>query len=109
MELQLLGISVSVLRAGAVETGMLGVSTDALQKFCEKTELYSCNAKRFRAIVNGVEARSIPPQKLAKKALTITEMRLPAFAYAINRNPLLLLLDAMPKSIQLAAIRLILK
>ena len=109
MELQLLGISVSVLRAGAVETGMLGVSTDALQKFCEKTELYSCNAKRFRAIVNGVEARSIPPQKLAKKALAITETRSPAFAYAINRNPLLLLLDAMPKSIQLAAIRLILK
>lgn len=109
MELQLLGISVSVLRAGAVETGMLGVSTDALQKFCEKTELYSCNAKRFRAIVNGVEARSITPQKLAKKALTITETRSPAFAYAINRNPLLLLLDAMPKSIQLAAIRLILK
>lgn len=109
MELQLLGISVSVLRAGAVETGMLGVSTDALQKFCEKTELYSCNAKRFRAIVNGVEARSITPQKLAKKALTITETRSPAFAYSINRNPLLLLLDFMPKSIQLAAIRLILK
>ena len=36
MELQLLGISVSVLRAGAVETGMLGVSTDALEKFCDQ-------------------------------------------------------------------------
>ncbi|MBO5868859.1 MAG: SDR family NAD(P)-dependent oxidoreductase, partial [Oscillospiraceae bacterium] len=43
MELQLLGISVSVLRAGAVDTGMLGVSTAALDRFCEKTALYNCN------------------------------------------------------------------
>ena len=66
MELQLLGIKVSVLRAGAVETGMLGVSTDYLDRFCDKTELYSCNAKRFKKIVNNVEARSISPNKIAK-------------------------------------------
>ena len=42
MEVQLLGIKVSVLRAGAVNTGMLGASTDALEKFCEKTKLYQC-------------------------------------------------------------------
>lgn len=36
MELQLLGIPVSVLRAGAVDTGMLGASTDALDRFCKK-------------------------------------------------------------------------
>jgi len=36
MELQLLGVSVSVLRAGAVSTNMLGVSTTALDRFCEK-------------------------------------------------------------------------
>ena len=41
MELQLLDIHVSVIRAGAVSTGMLGVSTDALNNFCEKTEHYS--------------------------------------------------------------------
>jgi NAD(P)-dependent dehydrogenase (short-subunit alcohol dehydrogenase family) len=39
MELQLLDIPVSVLRAGAVDTGMLGVSTAALERFCEKTRL----------------------------------------------------------------------
>ena len=48
MELQLLGISVSVLRAGAVDTGMLGVSTAALDRFVNETELYSCNANRFK-------------------------------------------------------------
>ena len=109
MELQLHGISVSVLRAGAVETGMLGASTDALERFCESTELYTCNADRFRRIVNGVEARSIPAERLAKKVLSILEKRCPAFSYSINRNPLLLLLNALPKRLQLYVIRSILK
>lgn len=109
MELQLLGISVSVLRAGAVNTGMLGVSTDALDRFCEKTALYTCNATRFKAIVDRVEARHISPDKLAAKALKILNKKHPAFAYTINRNPLLLLLNALPKRLQLLAIRLVLR
>lgn len=109
MELQLLGISVSVLRAGAVETGMLGVSTSALDNFCEKTELYTCNADRFKRIVERVEARCIPPERLAEKACKIIVKKRPVFAYSINRNPLLLLLNVLPKRLQLWAIRLVLK
>lgn len=109
MELQLLGISVSVLRAGAVKTDMLGASTTALDRFCEKTELYSCNAKRFKRIVERVEARNIEPQRIAKKAYRVLGKRSPAFAYSINRNPLLLLLNALPKRLQLFIIRMILK
>ena len=109
MELQLLGIKVSVLRAGAVETGMLGVSTDYLDRFCDKTELYSCNAKRFKKIVNNVEARSISPNKIAKKAFKILSKRNPAFAYSINRNPLLLLLNVLPKRLQMWAIKMVLR
>ncbi len=109
MELQLLGISVSVLRAGAVDTGMLGVSTDALDAFCEKTRLYTCNADRFKKIVNRVEARCVPPEKIAAKAVKILRKRSPAFAYSINRNPLLLLLNLLPKRMQLWAIRLVLR
>ena len=71
MELQLKGIKVSVLRAGAVSTGMLGVSTDALDRFCAGTKLYSCNAERFKRIVGSVEARNIPPEKIAQKAVRI--------------------------------------
>lgn len=37
MELKLLGIKVSVIRAGAVRTSMLGVSTNSLDAFCLKT------------------------------------------------------------------------
>ncbi|NLO48080.1 MAG: SDR family NAD(P)-dependent oxidoreductase [Clostridiales bacterium] len=109
MELQLLGISVSVLRAGAVDTGMLGVSTDALDKFCKNTKLYACNVNRFKRIVDGVEAKSIPTEKVARKIVKILSVNNPKFAYSINRNPLLLLLNALPKRLQLWVIRQVLK
>ncbi len=109
MELQLLGISVSVLRAGAVDTGMLGASTDALDRFCNETRLYTCNAKRFKSIVNSVEARHVTPEKIADKMFKILKKRNPSFAYSINRNPLLLLLNILPKKLQLFAIRKVLE
>lgn len=109
MELQLLGVSVSVLRAGAVDTGMLGVSTAALDRFVNETELYSCNADRFKRIVDGVEAKKIAPEKIAQKAERIISKQSPRFVNHINRNPLLLLLNALPRTAQLAVIRKILK
>lgn len=109
MELQLLDISVSVLRAGAVDTGMIGVSTTALDNFCNNTKLYSCNAKRFKSIVDRVEARKISPQKIANKTQKILAKKHPKFDYKINRNPLLLLLNIMPKRFQFWVIKKILK
>ncbi len=109
MELQLKDIRVSVLRAGAVSTGMLGVSTDAIDRFCQNTALYSCNAKRFKKIVDSVEAKSVSPDKIAEKVLRILNKRSPRFAYAINRNPLLLMLNILPKNMQFFIIKLILK
>lgn len=109
MELQLLGISVSVIRAGAVTTGMLGASTDALDRFCENTAVYQCNASRFRKIVNSVEAKSVPPEKIALKALKILQTKKPKFVYNVNRNKLLLLLNVLPKRMQFGVIKKILK
>lgn len=59
MELQLLGIS--------VETGMLGVFTRELDRFCEKTKLYPCNARRFHRIVDRVEASRSCRKRSGKK------------------------------------------
>ena len=109
MELRLLGIGVSVLRAGAVNTDMLGVSMSALDRFCDKTELYTCNAERFKKIVGSIEARHITTDKLARKAVKILEKSKPGFAYSINRNPLLLILNMLPKRLQLWIISFILK
>lgn len=109
MELQLLGIYVSVIRAGAVDTGMLSVSTESLDRFCANTKRYSCNAERFKNIVASVEAKRIPPEKIALKTQKILKEKTPKFAYSINRNPLLLLLNALPKRLQFWAIRQVLK
>ena len=109
MELQLLGVDVSVLRAGAVSTGMLGVSTAALDRFCARTKTYQCNAKRFKKVVDGVESKCISPEKIAQKTAKVLQKRKPKFHYSINRNKLLLLLNALPKRLQCFAIRQILK
>lgn len=109
MELQLFGYTVTVLRPGAVETKLLGVSTARLDEFCEKTALYCCNAARFRKIVNSVEARSVKPEKIAALDLKILKSRRPRYIYKCNRNPGLLLLNVLPQHLQTAIIRRILR
>ena len=51
-----------------------------------------------RRIVDNVEARKIPPAKIAGKLYRISSRKKPKFAYSINRNPLLIMLDMLPKS-----------
>lgn len=109
MELQLKKIDVCVLRAGAVDTGMIGASTDALDRFNKKTKLYVCNADRFKRIVDSVEAKSIAPEKIAQKTIKILHKKKTKFAYSVNRNPLLLMLGILPKRLQLWIIKLVLK
>lgn len=109
MELQLLGVSVSVIRAGAVATKLLGDSTAALDDFCEKTALYTCNADRFRKIVNGVESKCVSPEKIAKTALKILRRKNPKFVYNVNRNKLLLLMNVLPQRTRFRLIKKILR
>lgn len=109
MEVQLLDIDVSVLRPGAVKTDMLGVSTAALERFCCDTEHYPCNAKRFRQIVERVEARNVSPAVVANKISKILSARHPRYIYCLNRNPLLLLLNILPPRLQTWIIRKILQ
>jgi NAD(P)-dependent dehydrogenase (short-subunit alcohol dehydrogenase family) len=109
MELQLLGVSVVVLRPGAVDTGMISVSTSKLDEFIAKTSMYSFGAKRFKKIVDRVEARKIPPQKIAEKTIKIISISRPKQVYKINRNPLLLILNLFPRSVQTFIIKKILK
>ena len=109
MELNLLGYSVSILRPGAVNTGMIGVSTDRLTEFCEGTVLYSCNAKRFRRIVDSVETKNISPEKIAGRVSRILKAKRPKYVYNVNRNLLLRLLSALPDRMQTGIIAMVLK
>lgn len=108
MELQLIGCSVSVVRPGAVDTGMLPASMRALDRFIGTTRLYPVNAERFKRIVAGFEQKTVSPEKLAKTVLRPLSARHPRCVYNLNRNPLLILLSALPRPLQLFIIRKIL-
>lgn len=109
MELNLNGISVSVIRPGAVNTGMLGASTAALERFCEKTQRYACNAVNFRKVVDSVETRNVRPEKIARIAYKAVTAKRPKYLYNVNRNALLRLLNILPKPLQVRIIARILK
>ena len=80
-----------------------------LDRFCARTTHYTVSAETFRKVVGRVEARKIPPEKVAALAEKVLTVKSPRAVYAINRNPLLLLLNALPKSLQRAIIRNLLK
>lgn len=109
METNLLGIPVSIIRPGAVKTGLLGASTQAIDKFVSNTQLYKSTSTRFKKIVDSVESRNITPDKIADKVLEALESKNPKYVYKINRNPLLLLLNSLPDKMQVDIIGLILK
>lgn len=109
MEIQLLGIKVSVLRPGAVKTDMIGVSTKQLDDFCENSKLYKCNAERFKKIVNDVEAKTVDTDRIANKTYKIITSKKPKQVYSINRNILLRLLNILPKRLQTKIIKNVLK
>lgn len=108
MELNLLGIKVSVIRPGATKTSLLCDSETALDRFVAGTKIYKTNSKRFKGIVDSVEAKNIPPERIADLTLRILNAKMPRYVYNINRNPLLLLLNIMPQRFQNYIIKLIL-
>lgn len=100
MELQLINKQVIVIRPGAVNTSLLDVSTTKLDQFTENTKLYGYNAKRFKSIVDKVEARKIPASKIANLINKVLSKKKPKYVYKINRNPLLILLNILPARTQ---------
>ena len=108
MELQLLGHQVVVVRPGAIDTGLLNISLAKLKDFKQNTVIYKENATKFDEIVNSVESKKIPPEKLAKKLGKILQKKKPIFVYKINRNILLKLLNILPDRFQTWIIKKIL-
>ena len=105
MELQLIGISVSVIRPGAVETPLLDGSVESIAAFTDRTAHYPGVAAKFLRVTNAVEAKAVPPEKVAEKVRKALNAKHPRFAYSLNRNPLLCLYGILPKGMKLFAIR----
>ena len=108
-ELALRGIHVSVVRPGAVNTGLLGVSTSALERFCSNTRYFAPNAAHFKDIVDRVEAKSVAPEKIGELVFRSLTEKHPRYVYNINRNLLLRLMSALPDHLQIWILKWILK
>ncbi len=108
MELQLIDKQVVVIRPGAVDTSFIEVSNSRLENFTNNTSLYKYNAQKMMDIIHKIESRKIPPEKIAQLVNKILLKKKPRYTYKINRNPLLLLLNAMPQRFQNWVIRKIL-
>lgn len=105
MEVNLLGIRVSILRPGAVKTNLLNDSMSELDKFCNKTNLYKTNSLRFKKIVSKIETKSIKPEKIAEKVLKIISIKKPKYIYNINRSLLLRIFNFLPDRLQVWIIK----
>ena len=79
MELQLLGYKVILIRPGAVDTGLLDVSINALNRFVDKTTHYKCNASKFKNIVNSVESKKISPDKIGNLIYKVSQKKNPKY------------------------------
>lgn len=109
MELQLFGVPVVSVRAGAVETNMLDASTKSLDNFVNNTTHYKCNATKFKHIVDSIESKCISSAKLAELLYKISLKENPKMNYNINRNFLLRLLNFLPQKMQFWIIKKVLK
>ncbi len=88
---------------------MLPASVEKLERFCAQTKLYPHNAGRFRQIVQTVETRSVPAERIAAVAYHALTSAHPRLVYNVNRNPLLLLFGYLPARFRLAVIRAVLR
>lgn len=100
METNLLGIQVSIVRPGAVKTTLLNQSMSELDQFCANTKLYQENSKKFKKIVDRIEAKSVSPDQLARVVLKAVKAKRPRYVYSINRNGLLKLFHILPDHMQ---------
>ena len=99
-ELNLLGQRVVTLRPGAIETPLAKGNAAATEALCEKTVLYKKESKYFGGIVKNFTGTPMKAEKLAKLVYKISLKKRPKYVYAKHRNVGLLLLGALPKSLQ---------
>ena len=97
MELQLLGYQVVVIRPGAVDTDLINVSNIQIERFVNENTNYKEISKKFKQIVDSVEARKIPPERIAQLVKKVIKKKNPKYIYKINRNPLLMMMNILPK------------
>ncbi len=108
-ELNLLGQKVITLRPGAVETPLSKSSAVSTQKLCEETKLYKAESKNFCKIVEKFTGTPMKAEKFAHFAYKVAMKKHPKYVYAKHRNVGLILLGVLPKRLQCAVVKWLVK
>ncbi len=108
-ELNLLGQRVVAVRPGAIETPLAASSALSTNKLAESTDLYRSESKHFASLVKKFTGTPMKPEKFAKTVYRAATVKKPRLAYSKNRNPGLIILSLLPKRMQCAIIKMLLK
>jgi NAD(P)-dependent dehydrogenase (short-subunit alcohol dehydrogenase family) len=108
-ELGLLGQKVVTVRPGAVKTPLADGSATATRRLAEETALYQRQAGKFEGIVSRFTGTPLAPDAFAPTLCRAILAKRPRLSYAKHRNPGLLLLGHLPKRMQCAIVRWLLR
>lgn len=105
LELALLDIPVIVFRPGAFQTNLLDAADASMRRLCERTQLYSVGAAKFRAIMDKETGGAQSPDKLARALFAAATCRRPKYIYKIHTSFRLRLYSLLPTRLQVWGIR----
>ena len=108
-ELNLLGQKVITIRPGAFNTSLAQGSLVKTKELTEKTVLYQGQSKKFYSVVKMFMGKPMPPEKIAPTYYRALKSKRPKLVYSKHLNPLLLLMNLLPKRLQCFAVKTILK
>ncbi len=108
-ELNLLSQKVITLRPGAVETPLAKGSAVSTQKLCDDTRLYKEESKNFCKIVEKFTGTPMKAEKFAHFAYKVAMKKHPKYIYSKHRNVGLVLLGILPKRLQCAVVKWLVK
>ena len=108
-ELNLLGQKVITIRPGAFRTPLSQGALEKTKELTNKTRLYKGQSSKFYALVKGFMGNPKPPELLAPVYLKALTAKKPKLVYKKHTNPLLVLLNILPKRLQCFAVKTLLK
>ena len=105
LELALLGVPVIELRPGAFRTQMTTEPSRELDKLQQSTQLYGEGLKKIRPLMDSRIGKEKDPEVLAKVVYRTVTAAKPRLRYSANASFLLKVYSAMPRRVQVFAIR----
>ena len=109
LELQLIGLPVITVRPGSFRTQLLSESSRELERLKAGTKLYRGNLERIAHIMEGQFGKAKDPGALARVYWRAANSRRPKMRYNVNTSVLLRIYSAMPRRLQAAALKLLLR